>query len=187
MNGERKSATAVQDQYKAALEKQAIAKLANAMPLPGELVNGFPADSRVVEAITIRPVVASDLAVMQKLNSSLYLQMMESQKDEKQRQPVEISFQDMIDAVWLFSVPAVRGYKQVSLGVESFREQSVNEIGSRLKPEQIAELFAAVASQTEVIFATAISFGTDGEQQKKVREVFFRVSPVSNTTDSAGG
>src|SRR5689334_17083446 len=129
MNGERITEKSVQQKYQAALEKQAIAKLANAMPLPGELINGFPADSQVVEGIVIRPVVASDLAVMQKLNSSLYRQMMESQKPEPERQPVEISFEDMIDAVWLLSVPAVRGYKQVSLGLDTFRETAVSEIG----------------------------------------------------------
>lgn len=150
------------------LQRQEAAQVSAALPLPGAAGDGFPSPNLKTKRFTVRPIVASDMAVMQRIESPFIQLAAEAQKPEAERQRVDFTAQDMVNVVYLFTTPAKEAYDTLKEGVEAFKDKAMESVGFSVKPEDIAEMFAAIGTAVPKSFETALVYGAESEEKGKV-------------------
>ena len=158
---------ALQADLEKGLARQTAAQEASALPLPGAASAGFPAPVKRVKTFTIRPIVASDMAVMQKLDSPFIRLASEAQKPEAERAEVKFTAEDMVCIVYLFTTPAQAAYNLLKQGAEAFKDAAMGAIGFTLTPEDIAQMFALIGTDVPKAFETALAYGVESEDKGK--------------------
>lgn len=144
--------------------KQSASKEAGATPLPGTLADGFPAMETKIERFNVRPMVAADWCVLQKLNSPIIAQAIESAKPEAERKDISILLEDMIAAVYVFTRPASQSYNLLCKeGPEALKAQAMTEIGDKVGMEMITQMFQAAQGKVPQAFETTVAYGADTE------------------------
>lgn len=161
-----------------AIAKQNAASEVGALPLPGPLRDTFPEQSTQVSEFTVRPMVASDWAVLQKIDSAIIAQAMQGAKPEAERKEIPITFEDMICACYIFTrEPRIAWNDLAKGGKAKLVENAVNEIGAKVDVTMLSAMFAAAQGNTQRTFSTAVSYEAEKQPEDKGgKQVFFPAS-----------
>lgn len=159
---------------------------ANAEPLPGPVAGCFPAGSiQVGESHFVRPIRAFDISILKKLNSPLYRQMLESDKNGSGEE-VEFTDEESWEICWQFSNPTARVKEVFQKGRAAIRAAAETEIGEALDPATVAMMVQAVGEQIKRAFQTALKYKADAGKEGKGETTFFRDTESTPKTALAG-
>jgi hypothetical protein len=159
--------------------------VAAADPLPGPLEGAFiPND---IEALgqKIRPLVAYDWAIMKKLNSPIYRQMMEVMQKGPTAVDVESAPEELWDLIFLLSRPCEEADTYFKKGLEAFHEQAKREIGMKYGLGQILVLVKACTDQIYAHMQTMLAYVPKEDKDGEVKN--FPPADPTPATASAGG
>lgn len=158
-------------------------KRANADPLPGPLANAFGGELVHVGPFAIRPLVAYDMALLKKLDSPLYHQMLEAAKPAEEQRQMDWTDEDGYEMVYQFSRTPSECRAALAKGREHFREMACQSVADIVDPMLLAKAVEVIAKQIQGVFETAIKFGAAEEGETR----FFQEQPKPTLTDSVGG
>lgn len=133
----------------------AAGKRAAAEPLPGALSEAFLGDAIDVQGVKVRRIVASDWIILKGLNSPIYRQMLEFQKDEAQREPVPFTDGEAYEICWQFTHAPKASRELLARGREVFTETAREEIADLLDVAVCDAIVKAVGLQMVKSFQTA--------------------------------
>lgn len=126
-------------------------------PFPGPMAmvvdGGFVDVMTSRGKITFRPLVASDLVVLRKLNSPVYRELLEMGTPEEARTKVEYTDEDVFDIVYQFTNPIKEIRQLVKKGNDIYHETAMSEVGDKFNVADTAPLIAGF--QTIVLGSTA--------------------------------
>ncbi len=154
------------DQIKVWLGKLNAESGVGATAFPGPMREAFPAEPIVVFGVSIRPVVACDWKIFEKIESPVYKQMQEMSKDAALRQPTSVSDEDSWAMVYQFTRPCFEAYKEACKGRQYFIDRSAEVIACQMQPTAIAQMVEAVSKQIEIHLSTAMKFIPESEGEK---------------------
>lgn len=154
--------------------------VANATPLPGPLAGAFDPRPLQVAGLTLVPVVAYHLTLLQLLDSPIFLA---ATLPEDKRAGMKVDHESVYEAIFLFTRPVAECRRLFKRGREVFREAALTEIADRLPAPQVPAIERAVMQHLVNAFSTAVGHqlaaGDDG--------TVFTPPPAEPTTGSAGG
>lgn len=155
------------------LAKQEAAKQANSMPLPGALAQAFPVENVRYGKFIVRPMTASDMAVLQKVDSPFC--SLATAKPES----VTFTAEDMALAVYVFTNPPMVSYNKLKDGKQALLDEAMEKVGAILSPDDLAKMFSAIGTKVPQAFEAAISYGA-ADKSGEGGEVEVRNFPASN-------
>jgi hypothetical protein len=158
--------------------------VAAADPLPGPLVDAFTPCDIEVEGYTVRPLVAYDWAIMKKLNSPIYRQMLEVMQNGEKAKEVSNEPEEMWDMIFLLTRTCSEADSFFKKGVEAFRDQAKKEIGFKMNLAEVARLADACTQQIYAHMQTMVSYAAK-EEEGEVKT--FPQAEQIPATASAGG
>lgn len=164
------------------------AKRAAADPLPGSLLQAFGSDGIRVGEHLVRRIVANDWTILKQLNSPLLQQILEMQKPEAAREPVEASDEDVFAMIWMFTHTPRECRELMKSGKQAFLDKAAEEVGDVLTSEVIKMMSLAVGEQIKRSWETALKYAGQLKESGELPD-FFGQSPESQSpaTPSAGG
>lgn len=159
------------------------APLAKVSPLPGPLTEAWLPATLQAAGFVLRPVVASDWAVLSKIRSPLITELAALGKPD---QLADVSYSD--DQIWellfIWTRPPREVRAAIALGPQGWREAVFESTADRLPASVVADkakILSAVAENLARALATSVSYAPpDGPGGEKV----FSTQPQ---TASAGG
>jgi hypothetical protein len=158
--------------------------VAAADPLPGPLSVAFLPNDIEVYGYKVRSIVAYDWAIMKKLNSPVYRQMLEVMQNGEKAREIEAEPDELWDLIFLLTRPCAESDVLIRKSIEAFREAAKQEIGFRLNVGHIGALTKACTEQLYAHMQTMMSYSPQ-EQEGEVRN--FPTAEPTPATDSAGG
>jgi|SRR3974390_361677 len=157
---------------------------AAADPLPGPLVDAFWPSDISVDKFKVRPLVAYDWAIMKRINSPIYRQMLEVMQKGDKASEIEAEPEELWDLIFLLTRPCAESDAFFKKGVEGFKEEAKKEIGFKLHTAVVAQLAQACTDQIFTHMTTMLSYAPKPEEGEVKN--FTKADPTP-ATDSAGG
>jgi hypothetical protein len=160
---------------------------AAADPLPGPLSVAFlpPCDIEV-ESYRIRPIVAYDWAIMKRIGSPIYRQMLEVMQNGDKAAEVPSEPEEMWDLIFLLTRPCMESDALFKKGgLDAFREAAKQEIGMKNNLGQILALGRACTDQIYAHMQTMVQYAAKENGDGEVRN--FPSAEPTPATGSAGG
>ena len=160
-----------------------IQSAAAADPLPGPLADAFAPNLEPIAGISLRPVVARDLALLRQLDSPLVRQLAQWRKPAGERAEVQCTEEEGWEIIYQFSRPARQAAADLACGRTHFTRLAT-EFAADLSLGAVSQLCARAAHNLIASFATAVRY--DAKPQEGATEVF-TAPPATPKTASAGG
>ncbi len=159
---------------------------ANAEPFPGPLAQAFAHGPIRVGEFTIREFVPMDAAILRRLNSPFYQQILEVLKPKEQRTKTPYQDADEWQVIFLFTRPCAEAERLLDAGPAAFAQaaRAAFAHNPRINLALYEDLFTACAGRIMAAFHTALDYratASDGEG------TVFTTPPPAPTTASAGG
>ncbi len=153
---------------------------ANREPLPGALAGAFdPMQSIKVGDYTIRPIVAGDYTLIKKLNSPVYRQILELQK-ENGGEEVQVDDVEQWELIYILTNPPEHSLKLLYNG-GNIRDKAIETLGAKLGPLLVADLFIACIQQFKTHMETMLSYAA-AKEGKEGDENFTTATAVTLKT-----
>lgn len=170
-------------------------RAAHANPLPGPLAAAFDPDPVSVAGFQIRPVVASDFAILRRLDSPLHRRTLELAEHQRQiaagtlppeAAPPETQFteEELAEMVYQFTQPVRQVRAELARGRDAFRETALVAISDRLGVLDLPALVAAVVANFTAAFGPALGHAAPSAEGEETVN-FSR--PPAPATAWAGG
>lgn len=171
----------IQQKHAEAMANQAVAAAASTVPMPGALRDTLPEASVPCKQFTVRPMKASDWSILQRIGSPIVRQAMQAMKPESERKDIEVQFEDMIAACYVFTRDSRVAWEDVRVGgKERLLDRAMREIGDFADIELLTEMFAAAQGKAVKVFNTHVQFDAqDTSGEKAGKPVFFQDSSQS--------
>jgi len=168
------------------IKRDALVAQANAEPFPGPLAQAFAQGPIRVGEFTIREFVPMDAAILRRLDSPFYRQILEVLKPVGARKPTPYEDTDEWMVIFLFTRPCAEAEKILDAGPAVFAQAAREAFAHnpRINLALYQDLFTACASRIMAAFHTALDYRareSDGEG------TVFTTPPAAPTTASAGG
>ena len=160
---------------------------ANIAPLPGPLLEAWLPSTLIAAGFKLRPVVAADWPILQRINSPLLTEMAKLQKPEADREPVRYEDEEIWDLVYLWTVTPREARAALAPGLHSWRETVMSTTADVLPAGIVAEkkaILAAIAANLMRALSTSVSHGAPTGPDGPVN---FTKPPAEPMTGSAGG
>jgi hypothetical protein len=147
----------------------AAARQAAATPLPGPLAVAFGADDALnVAGLTLRPVVASDFAILQRLDSPMLRQAQAAAEHARQVAVGELpesapvpgtpyEQEELAELLYQFTRPLREVRAALAQGRPAFREAAMEATFDRLPPTAIGPVMERLVENFTRCFATAVA------------------------------
>lgn len=157
---------------------------AAADPMPGPLLDAFLPEPLKVIGLELRPLVATDIAILKRIKSPLIDLFSQAAIDPELPRPV-VTFEeeDLWEIVYLWTRPLPLSRAVLATGRQNFRETALAETGDKLPINVVADHGAIVGALERHFvnaFATRISHAA-------TRDENFPMPPAQPVTGSAGG
>lgn len=159
---------------------------ANADPLPGPLLDAFLPEPLLAAGFALRQPVASDLAILKRINSPILQELEQLAKPVEERIPCPFSEEAAWELFYLWTRPVTEARAALASGPQAFRETALRVTSDRLPltiVTQGAAMMAALAQNFIRSFATAIEYQSKPSGDGTV----FTAPPPGAPTASAGG
>lgn len=160
---------------------------ANIAPLPGPLLEAWLPSTLVAAGFRLRPVVAADWPILQRINSPLLMEMAQLQRPEADREPVRYDDEEIWELLFLWTVSPREARAAIAPGLHSWRETVMAATADQLPAGIIAEkkaILDAIAANLMRALSTSVSHGAPTGPDGPVN---FTKPPADPTTGSAGG
>lgn len=160
---------------------------AAAEAFPGPLAGAFAEGTLQVGDYTIREFVPMDAAILRRLKSPFYQQILEVLKPKEHRQPTQYEDADEWVVIYLFTRPCAEAERVLNQGVAAFQRAAREAFAHnpRLNLALYNDLFEACANRIMGAFNTALIYrareSADGEG------TVFTTPPPAPMTASVGG
>lgn len=99
---------------------------ANVIPLPGPLLDAFLPPLVFAAGQRLRPMTASDVAILQRINSPLIRMMVEAGKPPEEQTPVVTTDEELWELLFLWTRPAREARAAIAPGPQAFREAALS-------------------------------------------------------------
>lgn len=149
-------------------------------PLPGPLSGAFLDQEIKVLDVSVRPVVAFDMAMFKKLDSPLYRQMLEPENAAS----IQFTEEEGWEMCFQFTRPCREVRAALAKGREAFRESATQAFGDKYRPQDITKIVDAIAEQIKRVFSTAVAHET-GDESEGGKTTFF--TEAGDKTGLGGG
>jgi hypothetical protein len=160
---------------------------AAAVPLPGPLLDAFLPATLTAAGFKLRPVVAADWAILQRIESPLLAELTELRKPTEERSPVAYTDEQIWELLWLWTVPVREARACLAKGLPTWRERVMEETADSLPPSIIADragILTALAGNLLRSLSTSVTYQSPrGPEAPQV----FTTPPAGPRTGSAGG
>lgn len=159
---------------------------ANANPLPGPLLDAVLPEPILAAGLTLRAVVASDLALLRRLNSPLIAELEQLSMPEAERQQPKYTEEDCWELLYLWTRPVAEARAALNRGREHYRETALRTIADPLPASVLAEAVAIMQAIAENFlrgFETAIQY----QARPSADGTIFTQPPAERPTASVGG
>lgn len=159
---------------------------ANAEPFPGPLAQAFAQGPVRVGEFTIREFVPMDAAILRRLNSPFYQQILEVLKPAAQRKPTPYEDADEWQVIFLFTRPCAEAERILNAGPAVFAQAAREAFAHnpRINLALYEDLFTACAGRIMAAFHTALNYRAAASEGDGT---VFTMPPAGPTTASAGG
>lgn len=158
---------------------------AAADPLPGPLLDAFLPPELTAAGIKLRPLVASDWAILKKIDSPILKELQATALDPNLPKPeIKYEEEDIWELLFIFSTPPERLRREMTMGRENFRNVAMQLTADKLPFEvvmQRRQILEALAQNIVRPFATRLAHQPAGRDAPES----FRAAPPA--TASAGG
>lgn len=159
---------------------------AAAEPFPGPLKDAFAAGPIRLGDYTVREFVPMDAAILRRIDSPFYRQILEILKPKEQRQPTPVADADEWAVIYLFTRSCAEAESKLNEGAAAFAQaaRAAFAHNPRVNLGLYQELAEACAGRIVAAFHTALAYKSaraDGDGT-----VFTR-PPARRRTGSAGG
>lgn len=160
------------------------AKRTNADPLPGPAGDAFAkyGPIKITDALSVRPVVASDWKVFKTLDSPILKMLQELRQNPTNPQMVDVTDLEEYMLALQFTRTPKEVRKILEGGVDAFKEAAQDLIGDGIDDPLVKLIQIAIVEQVKRSWVTAVSYATALEEKGEVH--FF---PVNGTTHQATG
>lgn len=162
---------------------------ANAEPFPGPLADAFANGPIRLGEFTVREFVPMDAALLRRLDSPFYRQLLEILKPKEQRQATPCEDLDEWVVIYLFTRPCAEAEAVLNQGVAEFQRQARAAFAHnpRLNLALYQDLFEACAHRIITAFDTALRWRTRDPEALPGQAEVFTMPPPAKMTASAGG
>ena len=152
---------------------------ANKVPLPGALGEAFAGGQAGFGDVSFRPVVLGDFMVLRRLGNPMYEWL--HHMDEEHLSKLQFDFEQLMEVVYLFRIPAEEADKLARSGKEKFREAAMDQDLVNIPLGNMNEIAAAIMTN----FARSVS--TTVGHRAPSTEGFQKPQPEGSQTGSVGG
>lgn len=149
---------------------------AGAEPFPGPLAAAFAEGPIKIGRFTVREFVPMDAAILRRINSPFYRQILEILKPRDKRKPTEYEDADEWAVIYLFTRPCDEAEAKLNLGLADFLRSARAEFAHnpRINLGLYHDLFEACAGRVVAAFQTALAYRTSGVDGEGGQTVFTR-------------
>lgn len=174
------------EELKRKRERDANIAHAGATPLPGPLAEAFASGPVKIGDYTIREFVPMDAAILRRLNSPFYQQIIETLKPKEERRPTPTEDSDEWVVIFLFTRSCLEAERVLDLGVAEFQRQARAAFAHnpRLNLALYNDLYQACAARVVRAFSTALHYRASTPEADST---VFTTPPAEPTTASVGG
>lgn len=167
-------------------KRDTLVSQAAAEAFPGPLAEAFASGPLRVGEYTIREFVPMDAAILRRLKSPFYQQILEVLKPKEQRQPTEYQDADEWVVMFLFTRSCREAEQVLNAGVEVFQRAAREAFAHnpRINLAEYDDLFKACAGRIMSAFNTALLYRTAAADSGGT---VFTTPPPAPMTGSAGG
>lgn len=159
---------------------------AGAEPFPGPLAAAFAEGPLRLGEFTVREFVPMDAAILRRLDSPFYRQILEILKPKEQRRPTPVADADEWEVIYLFTRSCAEAEAKLNEGAAAFAQaaRAAFAHNPRINLGLYQELAEACAGRIVAAFHTALAYKSARAEEDGT--VFTR-PPTRPTTASAGG
>lgn len=166
--------------------RDAFVAQANAEPFPGPLAAAFATGPLRLGDFTVREFVPMDAALLRRLNSPFYQQILEVLKPAEQRAPTPYADADEWSVIFLFTRPCAEAEKLLNVSPAAFAQaaRAAFAHNPRINLALYQDLFLACAGRILAAFHTALDYRAAAPEGEGT---VFTTPPAGPPTASAGG
>lgn len=158
---------------------------ANAEPFPGPLADAFAGAPIKLDGFSVREFVPRDVAILKRLNSPFYRQILEALKPREKRKPTDVADADEWEVIYLFTRPCAEAEAKLNEGRAAYTQAARAAFADnpRINIALYNDLYLVCAGRIVAAFRTAVAYQSRDSGDGTV----FTPPPAAPMTASAGG
>lgn len=136
-----------------------------ATPLPGPLLDAFDPPTVVIAGLTMLPITAGHIAILQRIDSPLLraVERMQSPGDATAKDDDdEAGIEGTVETLYVFATEPRELRQTIAKGRELFREAAMQAVGDGLPLRLVGEVTRALGEYFARSFATSIEYEQSG-------------------------